>query len=117
VVNYYKIADAFVLASIVEGFGRVFAEAMSYGLPCMAHDYEIAHFALGKDGYFADFTGEGSLTRLIPLALAESHDTSKRILRHETVYNRFSWEKLRTEYIKLLEHGKKSEMSYVKSVE
>ncbi|MCX7595884.1 MAG: glycosyltransferase [Fischerella sp.] len=101
--NYYKIADAFVLASLHEGFGRVFAEAMSHGLPCMAHDYEVAQYVLGEQGYFADFKNQGSLTSLIPQALAESHDPSKRIHRHQSVHNRFSWEKLRPEYIKLIQ--------------
>ena len=116
VKNYYEIADAFVLTSLIEGFGRVFVEAMSHGLPCMAHDYEIAHFVLGKEGYFTDFQLMGSLTGLIPQALAESHEPSKRYLRHQSVYNRFSWEKLRPDYIKLIESCKNSEMSLVKSV-
>ena len=116
VPNFYKIADAFVLASLIEGFGRVFVEAMSYGLPCMAHDYEIAHFVLGKEGYFADFNFAGSLTSLIPQALAESHAQSKRYLRHQSVYNRFSWEKLRPDYIKLIESCNNSEISLAKSV-
>jgi glycosyltransferase involved in cell wall biosynthesis len=116
VKNYYEIADAFVLTSLIEGFGRVFVEAMSHGLPCMAHDYEIAHFVLGKEGYFADFQLTGSLTGLIPQALAESHEPSKRYLRHQSVYNRFSWEKLRPDYIKLIESCNNSEISLAKSV-
>lgn len=102
VTDYYKTADAFVLASLREGFGRVFTEAMSHGLPCLAHDYEISNFALGKKGYFADFQLPGSLTSLIPQALAESHDLSKRCLRHQSAYNRFSWEKLSPDYINLI---------------
>jgi 1,2-diacylglycerol 3-alpha-glucosyltransferase len=116
VTNYYKIADAFVLTSLIEGFGRVFVEAMSHGLPCMAHDYEIAHFVLGKEGYFADLNLMGSLTCLLPQALAESQDQSKRYLRHQSVYNRFSWEKLRPDYIRLMESCQNSEISLDKSV-
>lgn len=116
VTDYYKIADAFVLASLHEGLPRVLPEAMSHGLPCMAHDYEIAHFALGNEGYFADFNFAGSLTGLIPQALAESHEPYKRYLRHQSVYNRFSWEKLRPDYIKLIESCRNSDISLVKSV-
>ena len=116
VTDYYKIADAFVLASLIEGLPRVLLEAMSHGLPCIAHNYEIAHFALEKEGYFTDLNLTGSLTGLIPQALAESHEPSKRYLRHQSVYNRFSWEKLRPHYIKLIESCKNSEISLVKSV-
>jgi glycosyltransferase involved in cell wall biosynthesis len=103
VADYYKVADAFVLASLQESFGLVYLEAMSYGLPCLAHDYEITQFILGKEGYLANFELTGSLASLIPQALAESHDISKRIRRHRTVYERFSWDKLRPEYVKLIQ--------------
>lgn len=101
--DYYKIADAFVLASLSEGFGRVFLEAMSYGLPCLAHEYETPRYILGKEGYFANFELAGSLASLIPQSLAESHDISKQRRRHRTIYERFSWDQARPEYIKLFQ--------------
>ena len=110
VVDYYRVADVFVLASLNEGFGRVFLEAMSYGLPCLAHDYEVARFVLGKEGYFANFELTGSLASLISQVLAESNDESKRYLRYRTVYNRFSWDKLRPSYVDMIQRvaGKKT---------
>jgi glycosyltransferase involved in cell wall biosynthesis len=101
--KYYKIADAFILASFGEGFGRVFLEAMSYGLPCLAHDYEVTRFVLGEDGYLANFELTGSLASLISQVLAEASDISQRQLRHRHIYNRFSWEKLRPYYVKLIQ--------------
>jgi glycosyltransferase involved in cell wall biosynthesis len=115
IAYYYKIADAFVLASVREGLPRVLPEAMSYGLPSMAHDYEISHFALGEEGYFADFEVTGNLASLIPQALAESHELTKRYLRHQTAYNRFSWEKLLPDYIKLIQNCANSQFFEVKS--
>ncbi|MFH7027666.1 MAG: glycosyltransferase family 4 protein [Heteroscytonema crispum UTEX LB 1556] len=103
VTNYYKIADVFVLASIREGLPRVILEAMTHGLPCLMHDYEIARFALGNNGYFANFELPGSLATLVSQVLAGSEDLSKRQLRHRSAYERFSWDKLRPEYIKLIQ--------------
>lgn len=103
VTDYYRIADAFVLASLYEGFGIVFLEAMSHGLPCLAHDYEITRFILGQYGYLANFQLTGNLAHLVPQALAESHDISKRYLRYKTIYERFSWDKLRPDYLKLMQ--------------
>jgi glycosyltransferase involved in cell wall biosynthesis len=100
--DYYKTADAFVLASLGEGLPRVFLEAMSQGLPCLAHSYEVSDFVLGNDGYLANFETPGNLANLLPQALAESHDVSRRKLLHQRTYNRFSWEKLRLDYVNLI---------------
>ncbi len=102
VANYYKIADLFVLASLGEGFGLVYVEAMSYGLPCLAHDYGVARYVLGEMGYFANLNLPGSLTRLVSKALEETCDLDKSYLRYQSVYNRFSWDRLKLEYINLL---------------
>lgn len=103
VPDYYQVADAFVLASLKEGLPRVCIEAMSHGLPCLVHDYEVTQFILGEEGYMANFELNGSLTSLIPQALAEAHDISKCRLRHQRAYERFSWEKLCPKYVKLIE--------------
>lgn len=103
VADYYRVADVFVLASLNEGFGRVFLEAMSHSLPCLAHDYEVARFVLGKEGYLANFELIGSLAGLICQVLAEGDDECKRRLRHRSVYERFSWEQLRPSYIEMIQ--------------
>ncbi len=103
VANYYKAADIFVLASLIEGFGRVFLEAMSYGLPCLVHDYEITHYVLGKEGYFANFEQVGSLTHLISEVLAGGPDLMQQQQRHRAVYDRFSWETLRPDYVSMIQ--------------
>ncbi len=104
VASYYQAADIFVLASLGEGFGRVFLEAMTYGLPCLAHDYEVARFVLGEEGYFANFELTSSLANLINRVMAKEEDFSKRHLCHQSIYERFSWEKLRPAYIKMINH-------------
>lgn len=99
--NYYKSADLFVLASLNEGFGRVFLEAMEHGLPCLAHDYEVARFVLGDHGYFANFACFESLTILIRQVL--DRDTKReQAARHQSVYERFSWEYLRRDYTEMI---------------
>jgi len=100
--DYYKTADAFVLGSLGEGFGRVFLEAMSHGLPCLAHEHKVTRFVLGNNEYLDNFEIPGKLASLIPQALQESQDISQRQRRHESAYNRFSWDKLRLDYVNLI---------------
>ncbi|MBD1848395.1 glycosyltransferase family 4 protein [Cyanobacteria bacterium FACHB-63] len=104
VSDFYKVADCFVLASLREGFGRVFVEALAAGLPCLAHDYDISQFVLGKEGYFGDFNLEGSLTNLLLKIITEGDSESKRCARHRSAYDRFSWDKLIPAYVHMIHY-------------
>jgi len=99
--DFYRAADIFVLASLNEGFGRVLLEAMANGLPCLAHDYEVAKFVLGNDGNFTDFTIKGNLARLIQQVLSQKIEQSN-FLRYQSIYERFSWSVLKPRYIEML---------------
>jgi glycosyltransferase involved in cell wall biosynthesis len=101
VSNYYQVANIFILASLSEGFGRVFLEAMSYGLPCLAHDYAIARYVLGEHGYFANFELSGTLTDLLNRLILGNNE-SHQIQRHHSIYERFSWDKLLPSYIEMI---------------
>lgn len=111
VVDFYNVADVFVLASLSEGLPRVVLEAMSYGLPCLVHDYEVTQFIFGKDGYLANFELTGSLTGLLRQVLAEGDDENRRYLRHHRIYERFSWEKLQQAYMEMLQHVASQDLS------
>ena len=102
IANYYRVADAFVFASTYEAFGRVYIEAMSQGLPCLVHDYEVSRFVLENEGDFADLTVNGNLTKLMTQVLAEDN-IAKRHSRHRSAYERFSWDKLKPRYVDMIQ--------------
>jgi 1,2-diacylglycerol 3-alpha-glucosyltransferase len=100
--SYYRVADLFALASLNEGFGRVLLEAMSNGLPCLVHDYEVTRFVLKDQGYFADLTTIGSLSALIKEVLIQNSNDIK-YQRHNFIYEHYSWDRLRPAYLEMIQ--------------
>jgi len=109
IADYYRAADLFVLASLQEGFGRVFLEALIHGLPVIAHDHPIMRFVLGDEAVFGDLSESQQLAALIGEFLREYGKTTQQdhktleaaIRRREAVRRRFSWSMLRDQYREL----------------
>lgn len=106
VAEYYRVSDLFVLASLQEGFGRVFLEALIHGLPVIAHDHPVMRFVLGDEGVFGDLSKPHALAGLVSKVLREyqaagvqDYETTRAaIRRRESVRQRFSWNVLRDQY-------------------
>lgn len=95
---FYQAADLFVLASLLEGFGRVFLEAMIHGLRCVAHDYPVTRYVLGEKGVYADLSREGTLSAVLSDPAVWQSDPAERIAARQSVRDRFSWEALKPVY-------------------
>jgi 1,2-diacylglycerol 3-alpha-glucosyltransferase len=96
-------SDLFVLASLAEGLPRALVEAMAAGIPCLAHDYPVARYAMGEHGHLADLREPGALAELVQqLASRDGDDAAAARERHRFVYERFSWDRLRPRYVDLL---------------
>jgi glycosyltransferase involved in cell wall biosynthesis len=96
-----RASDVFVLASLAEGLPRGLVEAMAHGLPCLAHDYSVADYAMGGHGRLADFRQRGALTGLLKQAPTGGGEPAER---HRFVYENFSWDRLKPRYVEML-HG------------
>jgi glycosyltransferase involved in cell wall biosynthesis len=106
VLDAYRAADMFVLASLVEGFGLAHVEALAAGLPCIAHDTATTRYIYGDQARLADLRAPGALAPLLAAALAEQLDDGlARIARardrHAWAYGRFSWDVLAPQYAEL----------------
>ena len=96
--DYYRAADLFTLASLTEGFGRVFLEALIYGLPVIAHDHPVMRFVLASEGIFGDFSKPGVLAELILNQLRRQDSQGEAARRRESVRGRFNWPVLAPQY-------------------
>lgn len=100
VSRFLRASDVFVLTSVAEAQGRSLVEAMTQGLPCIAHETPVMRFALGAHGLFADLTRRGALSGLLNEPVDES--VSAAAERHRFVYERFSWDRLAPRYVEML---------------
>jgi 1,2-diacylglycerol 3-alpha-glucosyltransferase len=106
-----RASDVFVLPSLAEGLPRALVEAMGQGLLCLAHDYPVAHYALGGHGRLADFRQAGALASLLRANSEGDHDVERTRDRHRFVHESFSWDSLRPQYVDLL-HGAMGRVSF-----
>jgi glycosyltransferase involved in cell wall biosynthesis len=98
IYDYYALADVFVLASLWEGFGLVFLEALAAGVPVVAHDYDVSRYVLGEQGDLVDLSKPGALTLALERLLAEPQTEAARRSRIEYVRQRYEAQTLKENY-------------------
>ncbi len=98
---YYEAADVFVLASIREGFGRVYLEALSSGLPVIANDHPVTRYVLGDAASLADLTQPGAMAERLGPMLARKSTPDEMSDRRQYVRQRFGWVALRPRYVEM----------------
>ena len=101
VSEYYRAADCFVLASLKEGFGRVYLEALMHGLPVIAHRHPVMEFVLGDAGILGDLGQPGNLAQLLAAQLKSKEDETLMQRRWKSVRDRFDWQVLAPAYNKM----------------
>jgi glycosyltransferase involved in cell wall biosynthesis len=105
VADYYRAADAFVLPSLREGFGRVLVEASAHGLPCLAHSGAAQRFVLGELDRGLDLRTAPALATALRDALSRPPDAAAARRRHASVRERFGWDRLAPRYAALLQEA------------
>jgi 1,2-diacylglycerol 3-alpha-glucosyltransferase len=110
IAAYYRAADVFALASLQEGFGRVYLEALMHGLPVVAHRHPVTEYVIGREETLVDLNSPGSMAEALSAAMAAENGDSRRRRRWESVRNRFSWQKLARDYVKMFQTVAKAEV-------
>jgi glycosyltransferase involved in cell wall biosynthesis len=101
--DYYRAADVFTLASLMEGFGFVYLEALAAGLPVVAHDFPIARWVLAEQGTFANLEKPGTLASELSRLLTQEATPAKQAERRAFVQARYDWSVLRGDYLRMFE--------------
>ncbi|MBA2281919.1 MAG: glycosyltransferase family 4 protein, partial [Acidimicrobiia bacterium] len=95
---HLEAADAFVLASAVEGFGRVYLEALSAGLPCVVDDNPVAREVCGPNAAFVDCSDLPAFSAAIGETLDAPLTTASRERRWRWARDNFGWDALEERY-------------------
>jgi glycosyltransferase involved in cell wall biosynthesis len=96
----YQAADVFVHAALREPFGIVFLEAMSSGLPVIAHQFPVTEWIVGDGGQIIDMSAPGQLAAVLAqwIGDAQIRAAAGRRARHRAIAE-FSFERIIPEYL------------------
>ena len=100
--DYYRAADVFALASMREGFGLAYVEALAHGLTVVAHETPVTRYLLGDHGRLVDFASPGAAARQIASTIATPPSEREREARHASAREQFGWDSLRESYVAML---------------
>jgi 1,2-diacylglycerol 3-alpha-glucosyltransferase len=97
--EFYQALDVFVLPSLFEMMGIVFAEAMACGVPALAHAHPALRDVVGDGGRCIDMTGEGNLAAALD-EFRGANDGAWRARARTHVERRFATEVVIRQYLK-----------------
>ena len=93
-IEYYNKCDVFCMPSVFEAYGLVFAEALTYGLPCIGRDaYEMPYFIEeGVTGYLLKNEFAEELSAYMLDLLQNEKIKSNVKARREWYLQEYSWD-------------------------
>jgi glycosyltransferase involved in cell wall biosynthesis len=94
--DLYRSADLFLHTKICESFGNVYVEALSCGVPIVAHEDEVTRWILGEHATLVNTESEAALTAAIAEAL---HQPGSCTESAAWAHTRYSWEVVAGKYV------------------
>lgn len=92
----YRSADLFLHTKIRESFGNVYVEALSCGIPIVAHDDEVTRWILGDHARLVDTELQDALSDAIVAALKTHRPDAAAA---DWAHQRYSWEAVAGKYL------------------
>jgi glycosyltransferase involved in cell wall biosynthesis len=103
--KYYAACDIFASASVLEGFGLIFLEAMALGKPIVAFNLASIPEVIGNAGILIDQINHEKFANAIIKLLSDEklyQEKSENALKRAKL---FSWEKIAEQFIKINEQS------------
>ena len=94
--DLYRSADLFLHTKIRESFGNVYIEALSCGVPVVAHDDEVTRWILGEHAVLIDTNSRPALTAAIADTLGMPRNGADA---SAWAHKRYSWEIVAGRYV------------------
>lgn len=91
-IAMYQGADAFVLPSLVEGFGLIGIEAQATGLPVVASDISVLREVLGDGAWYFNPRDEREIAEKIKEVLADEALRQQLIASGKLNATKYSWD-------------------------
>ena len=101
--DLYRVADVFLHMSQDEPSANAYLEAMSTGLPVVAHDWEVVRWTLGGQGIVVDTNNIDAVAGALQAALEKRSETDIAG-RVEMIRARFAWKSIAKDYGSFFEH-------------
>lgn len=98
--DLYRSADVFLHTKIRESFGNVYVEALSCGIPIVAHDDEVARWILEDHALLVDTESPAKLSAALCQAL---NNLGQRNDAASWAHERYSWKVIAQQYSAFLE--------------
>jgi len=103
--KYYMMTDVFCMPSYFEGFGIVFLESLSHGIPCIGRNIQAMPEVItpGVNGYLLNNEDEEELAMLLVKVL-EDDEMKNRVEKMSKSYqDYYSWNRVASDIIKIIE--------------
>jgi glycosyltransferase involved in cell wall biosynthesis len=98
----YRSADVLLHMSTDEPFGNIYLEAMSTGLPVVAHDNINSRWIIGEHGVLTDTRDAGAVAAALGAAVG-GDSARAREARRVMVRERFAWPIVAAQYARFIE--------------
>lgn len=98
----FAAADVLVSAATRESFGMAIVEAMTAGLPVIAHDSEHFRWLTGGNAILVDMAVSGALAEVLAL-YGDDPSRLRACAVPDGTPARFGWENLRADYLRMYE--------------
>lgn len=103
-VDYYNLCDVFVMPSVFEAYGLVFAEALVFGLPIIARDaFAMKDFIKsGDNGYLLKSDSAEDLARLMHSAIEDVKMRNRVYARRKEYAKFYSWDAVASRIVNVM---------------